>query len=495
MRRDPHSSASRRSLPRGAGALVALVLGLVPLPPAAAQEVLPTTELERRIFVAFQAAEYQRALELIEQFLQVSPNHVDMLYNAACAHARLGQRDEAAAALLRAVKAGFLAFDAMRRDPDLEPVRDHPVFQAILEAAQRSSDSGRHQAQRQWRLTHGDTAYRYETDEARRLDFATALDEVSHQEMRRMLERQADQMIAALFGQPPAHDVLIAVPTPEHARALFGGDELIGGIYQHSMRRLVARDIGGALRHEFFHALHYGHMERLGQEHPIWIQEGMAALYEDYELDAAGNIRFLPNHRQEIVQRRAGAGILMGWSALMGLDAARFMDQAGHLYPQVRSIFRFLAERGLLERWYAAYVGGFDRDPSGGEALEQVFGQPLAQVETEWRRWVAALPEVDTDIDYGDASLGIETTLRGSNDGVRVDVVHRGSAAAAAGIRRGDVIVAIAGRPTRSILELQQVIAAKAVGERVQVRLRRRGEYQTLEVVLRPLAPIPSRLP
>ena len=138
---------------------------------------------------------------------------------------------------------------------------------------------------------------------------------------------------------------------------------------------------------------------------------------------------------------------------------------------------------------------GFAEDPSGKLAFERLFGKELEEVEVDWRRWIMALPELDTDIDYGDAALGIETSLRGSNDGVRVDAVQRGSSAAGAGIRRGDVIVAIDDRATRSLMELRQVIASREVGERVAVRLRRDGAYLTVDVTLRPLAPVHPRWP
>jgi hypothetical protein len=55
----------------------------------------------------------------------------------------------------------------------------------------------------QWREKYGEKAYRYEYDAEHRLNFATALDETSHKEMREMLEKQADQMIGTLFDQPP----------------------------------------------------------------------------------------------------------------------------------------------------------------------------------------------------------------------------------------------------------------------------------------------------
>ncbi|NIM60902.1 MAG: hypothetical protein GTO30_04390, partial [Acidobacteria bacterium] len=52
-----------------------------------------------------------------------------------------------------------------------------------------------------------------------------------------------------------------------------------GGIYEHERRRLIARDIGASLRHELTHAYHYADMDRLGQRHPLWVQEGIATLY------------------------------------------------------------------------------------------------------------------------------------------------------------------------------------------------------------------------
>ena len=124
----------------------------------------------------------------------------------------------------------------------------------------------------------------------------------------------------------------------------------------------MSRDIGGSLRHEFFHLMHYGHMERIGQAHPLWIQEGLAALYEDYDLGESGSITFLPNDRQHIVMNRAKAGLLTKWNDLMTLSADEFMEDAQELYPQVRSIFEFVAAQGKLEQWYATYVKTFNDD-------------------------------------------------------------------------------------------------------------------------------------
>jgi hypothetical protein len=484
----------RRSLPHPLAHARALALCLflalaLCLSPAAAQDRVPSVVLERQIVRAYDRGDYTAALRLVEKFLEDTPRHPEMLYNAACLCCYLERVEDAADFLFRSVKSGFLDFELIRTDPDLEPLHGHGTYEAILEAAEKVRKRAADSALEMWRSTYGVDNYRYEKDEGRRIAYATAIDAVSHLEMRRMLERQADEMIRTFFEQPPVYYVLVAVPTPKHARQIFGPDDAIGGVYQHARHRVVARDTGASLRHEFFHALHYSHMERIGQQHPLWMQEGLASLYEAYELDIDGKIRFLPNERHNIVKRRARIGRLMKWEELFHLSADNFMARAGHLYPQARSIFEYVADEGLLAEWYRTYVEGFDEERSGTAAFEKVFAQPLHEIERAWRQWLSTRPLVDVSIEYGDAALGIQTAPRASNDGVLVAEVLRQSGARRAGIRPGDIIVAIDGRPTRSMLELMGIIGGKKVGETVRVRLRRDGAYQTITVVLRPLTP------
>ncbi len=53
-------------------------------------------------------------------------------YNYACCLARLGKAPEALAALTRAVEKGFSEAEATAKDPDLEPLRGKPEFEALL---------------------------------------------------------------------------------------------------------------------------------------------------------------------------------------------------------------------------------------------------------------------------------------------------------------------------------------------------------------------------
>jgi hypothetical protein len=396
--------------------------------------------------------------------------------------------DECAAMLLRAVKAGFIDFSHMRRDPDLDLIRKHPTYLAIVEAAETVARESTRSALEQWRNKYGTERYQYETDNEHRLVYATALDEYSNAQMREMLQKQADQMIALLFGKPPDYDVLIAIPTPNDADKFFKGDDAIGGMYEHRLRRLVSRDIGSSLRHEFFHVMHYGHMERIGQAHPLWIQEGLASLYEDYDLADNGSITFLANDRQFIVRNRAKAGLLIKWDTLMAMNAEQFMDKAQELYPQVRSIFEFVADQHKLATWYAAYVETFNDDRTGRRAFEIAFGVPVKEIETSWRQWILDQPRVDLVIDANDAALGVRTADNASNDGVLVTGVLPRSAASEGGLRRQDVIVAIDGKPTSTSSELRRIVASHKMGDVVQVRLRRKGEYFTVSLTLRRLA-------
>jgi hypothetical protein len=212
----------------------------------------------------------------------------------------------------------------------------------------------------------------------------------------------------------------------------------------------------------------------------------MAALYEDYRINDDGSITFLPNDRQVSVKARGKAGKLIKWKDLFEMSAQEFMNKPHQMYPQVRSVFEFIADQGKLERWYRAYVRHFEADRSGRKALEIAFGQPPEETERAWRRWVSEQPEIDLQIRGDDAALGIRSRENASNDGVLITDIVPGSAAAGGRLRRGDVIVSVDGQPTRSLMELRKIIASKSVGDEVEIRARRNGEYLVIQVTLKP---------
>lgn len=462
------------------------ILALLTVPAMAQDRVVSQRELAENIFAAFDADNYREAAELTERFLEHWPNDSIMLYNAACAYAQLGEEDKAADYLYESIARGYVDFDHMEQDDDLDSLRDHPVYVRVLKARDEAYAKLAEQQMGRLREQFGEEDYFYETDSERKLNYVTALDMTSHREMKRMLERQADQLAATLFHDTPSYYTVIAVPTPGDAARMIP-DQSIGGIYEHNKRRLIARDIGMMLRHEFTHLMHYGHMQRLNQPHALWVQEGIAALYESYDLDDDGTITFQPNFRFNQIKRFVDRNRYRRWDGFVKMSPKEFMNHAGVSYPQARSVFRWLATRGKLVEWYEAYVDTFEEDKTGALAFERVFHEPLEKTERRWRNWLKGQELRDEWVVRGDGSLGVQMVIDSINDGVEIEHVFAGSGAAAAGILPGDIIVSVDGLPTRSSIELREIIAAKSVGDKVTVRIRRDNQYRSVSVTLKPL--------
>ena len=480
---------------------------------AQAQSKPSRITLERQIINAFDRDDVKRALSLIDRYLKFWPRDSDMIYNAACAHALLNEREEAAERLYDAVRAGFRDFDHMENDPDLKSIRDHDVYLAILEARDRVAESATENTNPtvenestprrprrdlmlgprsnrgteefvQWQEEHPE-GYLFESDARHQLHFASPLTREAQSEMIAMLGEQADQMVESLFQTVQPDWVFILVPSKED-QAEFGLNNSTAGWYEHKLRTLVTADIGASLRHEFVHLLHWGHMDLLGQRHPMWVQEGLASLYEEYALDAeTGRIRFEPNERHNVVLDLVIAGEIPSWRLLFSMEPVRFMRAAERNYPIVRSIFEFIAARGLLERWYQELVKTWREDQDGILALERTFNLPLESIERSWRSWVRERGRFDDSIEQGDASLGIKADE--AVDGCVVTTVYPGSGAAEGGLKRGDVIVRLGSDTVRSTRELRLAVARRRVNEIVIVRVRRNDEYLDLQIKMKPL--------
>ncbi len=496
---------------RFATILLAVLLAGPCVPTASAQPVKPSrVALERQIITAFGRDDVRRALLLIDRYLVHWPNDGNMIYNSACGHALNGDRELAAERLLEAVRNGFRDFDHMEADEDLRSIRDHDVFLAILEARERIRETRREQRPdpgegvaapeipkalvprsgrgseeyADWKAAHGDR-YVFEELEQQRLHVASTLPLEARQEMMAMLRRQGGYLTRELFESVQPDWVFLLVPSRADA-SRFDLDSRTAGWYEHSRRMLTTADIGASLRHEFVHVLHWGHMDRLQQQHPMWIQEGLASLFEEYEFSRDGEvIRFKPNERHNVVHDMVRSGQNPPWRNLFSMNTTRFMRAASRLYPMTRSIFEYIADRGKLASWYRNLTLSWERDPTGVMATERTFGAPIEEVEQDWSRWVRARGPRDDSIGTGDASIGIQA--ENDVDGCRITLVHEGSGARDAGLRVGDVIVRIGPRSIRSTRELMLEVARRVIGEIVVIRVRRGEDYLDLRTELKPM--------
>jgi hypothetical protein len=73
-----------------------------------------------------------RALQADLMLVRLRPEKPIPWYNLACSSALLGQTDKAFAALERALRLGYSPIAHLRRDPDLNSIRDDPRFARLL---------------------------------------------------------------------------------------------------------------------------------------------------------------------------------------------------------------------------------------------------------------------------------------------------------------------------------------------------------------------------
>lgn len=72
-----------------------------------------------------------------------------------------------------------------------------------------------------------------------------------------------------------------------------------------------------------------------------------------------------------------------------------------------------------------------------------------------------------------------------AEEGLKVDVVGPGTPAAEAGIRSGDLLVAINGQPLKGLADFRSILARTRPRQRITLEIRRDGKNLTLETVLR----------
>lgn len=462
--------------------------------------------LQDEWFALFEKGDLAGAEEKLRRLVEIDRKNFVPWYNLACVLAEQGRAEDAMAMLEESISWGFSDLRQMESDPHLRSLRGMLRYRAIiegwdelLEAQVGAKIDGLTEA-----LAEKGGRYTTQRDEALRLAYLTAFDESALQRTRGEVEKLAAWWEAEVLGESPAAGtaggrrdpwVIVFLPMPrDYARWALGkfgpGWRQIGGSYSDDEKMLVTQDLGGTLRHEFWHVLHWRDQRRRGQLHPIWIMEGLCSLVEDVEERDGGGMRALPSWRTNMAKRRERSGSMMPWEVLFDRNHRRFVTSSplAH-YAEARSIFLYLAERGKLAAWYAAYVAGFNEDPTGAAAMAEVFGKPLKDVEKDFRAWLRALPEIAEEIPRGGATLPFEVEVAaggGGQGGDGVTIVTSPPSPPRPKRVRGeprppppprlrirDVVTAIDGQPVRDTGELLRVLSKYSVGDEVEVEYRR----------------------
>src|SRR5258705_31365 len=73
-----------------------------------------------------------RAMEWSQRSLELYPDDMSALINAACLHVKAGQKEEAIELLERVFARGWGKRDWIEHDPDYDSLRDDPRFKKLL---------------------------------------------------------------------------------------------------------------------------------------------------------------------------------------------------------------------------------------------------------------------------------------------------------------------------------------------------------------------------
>jgi hypothetical protein len=349
--------------------------------------VIQTASPERQFHERWERGDHAGALEAINRALRSRPNDAMLLYNRACAETQLGDLDAAARSLMDAVRHGFSAFSHMQRDGDLAPLREHAVYRAILDARRFADDILAERRTDEWRERLDSDRYRHVRDEAHRLNYFHTLDEDTWTRVQAAIDTHLAVLNEMLFSDPPALWTLAILPAADLTDSLITRDHARGS-YRHHHRELIAQDHDVALRHELIHLLHHRHMDQLGQQHPMWMQEGLAVIFEEYVVNTEGEVTFIPGARFNHAKRLLRDDRLLPLRELLAMSDQQFNRHARITYAQVDALMRFIDQETGIAAWYSTQIERHEKDATGIYALEALLDGSIDEIDQRFRTWL-----------------------------------------------------------------------------------------------------------
>ena len=442
-------------------------------------------ELTEKSIRLLNRKKFPEAESILAEALALDPKEPTNLYNMACLLALTGRKDSAVDFLERSADEGFIDFIHITQDTDLIGLHEDARYKAFMGRKDQYQRKAAEAVVDALKKRFGQD-YLYEIDDADKLIFATNTDRPTLDALKQNLVRQAHSQWAQIFEHKPDQYIAVVVPTPREFHKIMP-IQGVEGFYRHDVRTLIAKGLGFVTTHEFTHALHAADLDPLGQEHPIWLVEGMAVLFEraEYEKSEGGQDVLIPKDNERLVRLQAEARQkkLMPLARLLKMDQKEFLgERVLQCYAESGSVMQYLYDHQLLRKFYDAFKTGYAKDKTGRAALEETVGQKLEVFEEEWKAWMLTRLPPNQKMGPDSPFLGVD--FGEANDGMMIQTVKTGGPAARAKLRVGDVIIAVDGIETRDSMTFIPLLVSHKPGDRVILRLRRNHAYLEVPMIL-----------
>jgi hypothetical protein len=177
----------------------------------------------------------------------------------------------------------------------------------------------------------------------------------------------------------------------KHATELFGSPPHTKYGYFSAVHDALVMNIstgGGTLVHEIVHPYVAANFPGC----PPWFNEGLGSLYEQCS-ERNGRIVGLTNWRLRGLQTTIRAKRLMSFEELTAMDTAQFYGAGkGDGYAPSRYLLYYLQEKGLLGKYYRAFLAARKTDPTGFETLKKILSETdMKAFQERWEKWVLTL--------------------------------------------------------------------------------------------------------
>ena len=330
--------------------------------------------------------------------------------------------------------------------------------------------------------------YLTRVDNRRHLVCVSALDRKMFDHAVKLLSGFLDAHQRGLFPRPLASNVTVLLPTLSDYHELKPPGKMLG-FYKQSTRTLVSISLSSIMFHELTHALHHNDQVLSDQRHPVWVSEGLATLFQSARVSGDGHLEPGLDGSLKTLQEAIREKAVAPLATLCKMDRKAFMADPQKRYAHVRYVMFYLSKKRKLREFYRVYKAGYSDDPYGIVALEKVLGKSVDKIDLQWRQWTLAQELPWQPAKAARAHLGVR--MERTEEGVRVTGFLPGSAAARAGqIKRGDVIISVAGHPTADAAEFRAAVQSCRPGETAEVELIREGRTVIVKHLLGRIRPV-----